>query len=122
MGIRKGFSEKVTFNTMDSIEQKIDKLMVMMGKLVMEEDKIDNLSCKYISLIDVEVRLHVTTIIENFRTGLDQTMYTEDDQSMDKIKEVGQDMILIIEVVTDKMNEAIKGMGDRLIITREGKL
>ena len=34
MGIKEGFGERVKFNTMDSIEQKIDKLMVMMGKSV----------------------------------------------------------------------------------------
>ena len=38
MSIREGFNKKVTFNMTDSIEQKIDKLMVMMGKLVMEDD------------------------------------------------------------------------------------
>ena len=32
MNIKEGFSKKVTFDTMDSIEQKIDKLMVMMAK------------------------------------------------------------------------------------------
>ena len=37
---------------------------------------------------------------EDFKTGLDQTTCTEDDQGMAKITEVGQDMILIIEVVT----------------------
>ena len=37
MGIKEGFSEKVTFDMTDSIQQKIDKLMVMMGKLVMED-------------------------------------------------------------------------------------
>ena len=35
MSIKEGFSKKVTFNTTDGIEQMIDKLMVMMGKLVM---------------------------------------------------------------------------------------
>ena len=34
MSIKEGFSMKVTFNMMDGIEQKIDKLTVMMGKLV----------------------------------------------------------------------------------------
>ena len=38
---------------------------------------------------------------EDFRTGLGQTTHTEEDQGMDKIIEVGQDMILIIGVVTD---------------------
>ena len=58
---------------------------------------------------------------EDFRTGLDQTMHTEDDQGMGKTTEVGQDMILIIEVVTDTIQEVIKGMGDRIIITTEGE-
>ena len=35
MSIKKGFS-KVTFDMKDGIEEKIDKLTVMMGKLVME--------------------------------------------------------------------------------------
>ena len=34
MDIKEGF-HKVTFHTTDGTEQKIDKLMVMMGKLVM---------------------------------------------------------------------------------------
>ena len=38
MSIKEGFSKKVTFNMTDGIEQKIDKLMVMMGKLVMEDE------------------------------------------------------------------------------------
>ena len=38
MNIKEGFSKKVTFNTTDIIEQKIDKLMVMMGKLVTEDE------------------------------------------------------------------------------------
>ena len=36
--ITEGFSKKVRLDTMDSMEQKIDKLMVMMGKLVMEDE------------------------------------------------------------------------------------
>ena len=35
MNIRECFNKKVTFNMTDSIEQNIDKLMFMMGKLVM---------------------------------------------------------------------------------------
>ena len=38
MSIKEGFGKKVTFDMMGSIEQKIDKLMVMMGKLVMEDE------------------------------------------------------------------------------------
>ena len=64
------------------------------------KDKIGNLSHKYISLIEVEIRLDITPTRENFRTDRDQTTCTEDDQDMDKTVEVGQDMILIIEVVS----------------------
>ena len=38
MNIKEGYSKKVTFNMMDSIEQKRDKLTVMMGKLVTEDE------------------------------------------------------------------------------------
>ena len=60
-------------------------------------------------------------IREDFRTGLDQTMHTEDDKGMDKTTELGQVMILIIEVVTDIIREVVKGMGDKIIITTEGE-
>ena len=38
MNVNEGFSKKDTFDTTDGIEQKIDKLMVMMGKLVTEDE------------------------------------------------------------------------------------
>ena len=38
MNIKEGFGKKVTFDTMDGIEQKIDKLMAMMGTLVLEDE------------------------------------------------------------------------------------
>ena len=38
MNIKEGFGKKVTFDTMDSIEQKIDKLMVIMGTLVTKDE------------------------------------------------------------------------------------
>ena len=38
MNIKEGFSKKVTFITMDGIEEKIDKLTVMMGKLMTEDE------------------------------------------------------------------------------------
>ena len=41
MSIKEGFSKKVTFNMMEGIEQKIDKLTVMMGKLVMEDKRTE---------------------------------------------------------------------------------
>ena len=60
-------------------------------------------------------------IREDFKTGLDQTMCTEDDQGMERTIEVGQGMILIIEVAMDITQEVIKGMGDQIIITTEGE-
>ena len=84
------------------------------------KDRIANLSHKYISLIEAEVLLDITTI-RDFRTRLDQTTCREDDRGMYKTIQVGHDMILIIEVVTDIIQEVIKGMGDRIIITTEGE-
>ena len=37
MSIRENCSKRVTFDMTDNIEQKIDQLMSMMGKLVMED-------------------------------------------------------------------------------------
>ena len=54
MNIKEGVSKKVTFHTMDGIEQKIHKLTVMMGKLVMEDEGQNR---QFISLIEEEVRL-----------------------------------------------------------------
>ena len=38
MTVRDGLHKRVTFNTTDNIEQMIDKLTVMMGKLVTEDE------------------------------------------------------------------------------------
>ena len=38
MTVRDGHNMRVTFNATDDIEQKIDKLMTMMGKLVTEDE------------------------------------------------------------------------------------
>ena len=37
MNIRDNYRKKVTFDMADGIEQKIDQLMLMMGKLVTED-------------------------------------------------------------------------------------
>ena len=58
---------------------------------------------------------------EDFKKGLCQMTHIEDDQGMDKTKEVGQDMIPIIEVAIVIIQEVIKGMGDQIIITIEGE-
>ena len=38
MSVKDGFSKRVTFNAADGLEQKIDRLTVMMGKLVTEDE------------------------------------------------------------------------------------
>ena len=38
MSVRYGLNKRVTFNTTDDLEQKIDRLTVMMGKLVTEDE------------------------------------------------------------------------------------
>ena len=45
MNIKEGFGKKVTFDTTDGIEQKVDKLMVKMGNLV-TVDEGQNTQCK----------------------------------------------------------------------------
>ena len=39
MSIRDGYNKRVTFNATEGVEQKIDKLMTMMGKLVTEDEE-----------------------------------------------------------------------------------
>ena len=56
MSIRDNCRKRVTFDATDDIEQKIDKLTLMMGKLV-TEDKGQN---ECISQIGVEVKTEVT--------------------------------------------------------------
>ena len=41
MNIWEEHNKRVTFDMIDSLDQKIDKLMVMMGKLVTKEDRQD---------------------------------------------------------------------------------
>ena len=106
MNIWKEHNKRVIFNMTDGIEQKIDKLTVMMGKLVTDnEGKTDSSNHEFISPIEVDDRQDAITNREDFRTGLGPTtigtIHIEEDQGMDKTIEVGQDMILIIEVIME---------------------
>ena len=38
MSVRDSQSKRVTFNTADDLEQKIDRLTVLMGKLITEDE------------------------------------------------------------------------------------
>ena len=40
MSVRDSYYWRVTFNTQDRLEDKIDKLMAMMGKLVVRDNKL----------------------------------------------------------------------------------
>ena len=71
--------------------------------------------------VEVEVRLEVTMIREDFQDRFRPNNNTEDDHGMDKTVEVGQDMILIIEIATGIIQEVIRGMGDQITTIREGK-
>ena len=63
--------------------------------------RIGSLNYEFTNLIEVEDRQDAIMSREDFRTSLGQTTHIEEDQGMDRITEVGQDMIPIIEVVTD---------------------
>ena len=55
-------------------------------------------------------------IRENIKAALGQTVHIEEIYDTIKIIEVGQDVILVIEVVTDIIQEAIQGMEGIIII------
>ena len=113
MNIWEEHDKRVTLDTTESLEQKIDKLMVMMGLVSNKKmkDKIDSLNHKSINLTVAEDRQDVIINRENFRTGLGQTtagtIHTEEGQCMDKIIKVGQDTILIIGVIMEIIWEVI---------------
>ena len=71
------------------------------------KDKTDSSNCDFINPIEVEDRQDAITNREAFKTGLGQTttvtIHIEEDQGMDKIIEVGQDMILTIGVIMETM-------------------
>ena len=65
------------------------------------KDKTGSLNHESISPTEEEDRQDTIMNREDFRIVLGQIMHTEEDQGMDKPIEVGQDMILIIGVITD---------------------
>ena len=81
------------------------------------KDRIDSFNHTFISPIEVEERQDKTMNREDLRTDLGQTTHTEKDQGMDKIMEVGHNVILIIGVVMVTICEVIRDMGDRIIVT-----
>ena len=111
MSIQDNYSKRVTFNMMDDIEQKIDKLTSMMGKLVTEDKgRINHLNHEYISQIGAEVKIEVI-----IKADLDLITVTE--VARDIIKTLGIEchIIPITEVAMATMHEAIKDMEDTTI-------
>ena len=90
---------------MDSFEQMIDKLTVMMGKLVMKDEQNRQFKHKFIKPIEVEDKQDAVMNSKVFKTGLGQTIagaiHLEEGQGMDNIIELGQGMIQIIGVITE---------------------
>ena len=65
-------NRRVTLDTLDGLEQKIDKLMVMMGKLVMKHDGQNSSNCEFIKPMEVEDKQDAITDSEVFKTDLGQ--------------------------------------------------
>ena len=80
------------------------------------KDRTDHSNLKCNNQTEAEVRLDAITFRGDSKIVLDQTTYTEDDHGMDKSIEVGQDLNLIIEVVTGTIQEVVKCMGGLIII------
>ena len=72
------------------------------------KDKTDSLNHEYISPIEVEDRQDALMNREDFKTGLGQTIHTEEDHSMDRIIEVGHDMILIRSFICNTKRASVK--------------
>ena len=96
MSIRDNLNKRVNFNTTDGIEQKLDKLTAMMGKLV-TEDEGQSKQFKPWVRSDLEV---ITKV------GLGLIMHIEVTQ------EAEQDIAQITEVVMVMIWEVIKDMGE----------
>ena len=113
MSIKECFGKEVTFDMTDSIEQKIDKLTVMMGKLVME-DEGQNRPFKPQVYQSNRGRGQTRCNYDQrrFQDRFRPITHTEDDPDMDKTIEVGQDMILIIEVAMGIIQEVVRGIED----------
>ena len=114
MSIRDNCSKRVTFDMTDNIEQKIDQLMLMMGKLVTEDKgRTNHLNHEYICEIGVEVEIEV--IIE---AGLNLITSIEVISHIIKILGEEQHLVPIIEIVMAIIHGVIKGMED-ITITEE---
>ena len=64
ISVRDGHSKRVPLNAVDNLEQKIDRMTVMMGKSVTEDEgQSIHLSHKYINPIEVEIRIEAIIMV-----------------------------------------------------------
>ena len=104
MSMRDSQNKRVSFNTPEELEQKIDRLTVMMGKLVTEDKGFQNhLSHECISPVEAEIRKGTT-----FTVG-SEIMPVGDAPHIIKILEV--EVTLVIEETMDTMQEVIRDIG-----------
>ena len=104
MSVKDGLSNRVTFNTVDDLEQKIVRLTIMMGKLVTEDEgQSKPLSHKYINPIEIEIRIAAITEV-----GLGITMSTGFIPHTTRTLGVEQEIALIIEETMGITHEIIK--------------
>ena len=115
-------NKKVIFNTQDGLEDKIDRLTVMMSKSAANDDGTNSSSLKYIKTKEGDrQKIYMTNIImikETIRIGIDQIAEIEDSNlvvefSADKIIEVDQGMnkttgMTIGEEILEVMQECIR--------------
>ena len=120
MSVGDGLNKRVTFNLTDDIECKIDKLMVMMGKLV-TEDKGQNKPFKLQVYQSNRGRGQTTHNYDQrrYEGRFSQTVCTEDIQDIIKLLGVGQDMIPIEEVVTGTIKEVVRDLVGIVIMIME---
>ena len=104
MSVRDSQSKKVSFNTPDNLEQKIDRLTVMMGKLVTKDEGHPK-PLQFISPIEVEIRIE-----ETFAVG-SEIMPIGDDLCTFKILEVETGVTLVIGKITDTTQEVVRDKG-----------
>ena len=82
MSIRDSHNRKVSFDTKEELEDKIDKLAVKIGKLATRDSGTDSLNHKF-TKVEVEDKTEVTMtdasmISKTIRTDTDQIVETED--------------------------------------------
>ena len=119
MNIQDEHNKRVKFNMTDGLEQMIDNLKVMMGKLVMKDDVQHRQFKPWVYQTNRGGgQIWHNYNREVFQTGLDQTVtgaiHLEEGQGMDKNIEVGQGMTQIIGEITETIWESIKDMEDKI--------